>query len=247
MEASPFSGSSVPAAPHDVDPPSDEASDRSRSIRVAVAHQHTLVRAGLRLLVESGERCEVVVEIDGGTTTSQELGLWRPDVIVVDADGDSGIRLDLVAKLVTNGDTRYRVIVLTATGDADGHRRTIEQGAVGVVPKDAPVASFLRAIERVHAGEIWLSRSKVTELLQYPRSGNRSRKATTAVVGAAALSPRERQVAELVCDGLKNEEIAKKLFISKSTVRHHLTSIFAKLAITGRYHLISLAFDRPVE
>jgi DNA-binding NarL/FixJ family response regulator len=211
----------------------------ARSILVAIIQDHALVRSGLRMLIESRSGFEVVAE-SAGKTAAIIVRRARPDVIILDPDTGSGNRLDLIPDLMRAAGSATRVIVLTEVKDAEVHRAAIWLGAAGVVLKEEPVGSFLQAIERVHAGEVWLSRSGIQG--EQPPAESTAERAISRVRGTGALSKREREVAVLVCAGLRNAQIAHELFISNATVRHHLTSIFAKLSVSGRYQLISLAY-----
>ena len=212
---------------------------KGRRIRVALVQENALARAGLRMLIESRGRCEVVAEAELTFEARAVILDSRPDVIVIDADSASEIRLELIPRLIGKGGDRPRVLVLTAANDREVHARAVRLGATGVTLKKASVESFLKAIEGVHTGEVWLSRSAVARLLQ-DRSSAETPEPSRARNGASSLSPREREVAALVRQGLRNSEVARRLFISTATVRHHLTSIFTKLHVTGRYGLFAL-------
>jgi DNA-binding NarL/FixJ family response regulator len=203
-------------------------------VRVVLLAAHAVVRAGIRCLLDN-HGIVVVGEAscpdDALAVTARE----RPDVVVIDPDSDQ-VTLAAVPTVVGAADSR--VLVLTASGDAKTHARAIELGAVGVVNKDQPAELFVRAVAKVHAGEIWLDRAKTACLLGHIARRGRD----PEEVKIETLTRREREIVDLVGNGLKNAVIAERLFISEATVRNHLTSILSKLELTDRFELAVYAY-----
>jgi DNA-binding NarL/FixJ family response regulator len=102
---------------------------------------------------------------------------------------------------------------------------------------------LLKAIEKINSGEIWYDRSKLGGVLADILRGQEAKEIPAAEVDTPALTPRESEIVALVSQGLQNKQIAEKLFISHITVRHHLTSIFAKVGVSSRLELIIYAFN----
>lgn len=115
-------------------------------------------------------------------------------------------------------------------------------GAAGVIPKEKAAESLLKAIECVHGGETWLDRIATASLLAELAHGRPSKAPTADEARVSTLTTREREVIGLVAEGLRNKDIAWRLRISEATVRHHLTSIFTKLAVSDRLALAVYAF-----
>jgi DNA-binding NarL/FixJ family response regulator len=114
---------------------------------------------------------------------------------------------------------------------------------MGVLMKESPPAVLLKAIQKVVAGEFWLDRRTTASLLiDMRRDANRSVE-KAPVNKLARLSEREREVVSLVGEGLRNKQIAERLRISESTVRHHLTSVFDKLEVSDRLELVVYSFQ----
>jgi DNA-binding NarL/FixJ family response regulator len=111
---------------------------------------------------------------------------------------------------------------------------------MGVVLKEKAAETLLRAIERVHAGEVWLERAMMASVLSQMTRASQQPDPEAAKI--ATLTTREREVIALIGEGLRNRQIAERLFISETTVRHHLTSIFAKLEVADRLELVIYAF-----
>lgn len=122
------------------------------------------------------------------------------------------------------------VLVVTQTGDHRAIVGAFQRGVAGVVLKSRPADVFMRAIRAVLAGGAWMERSTVASVFD------------TTVTTTERLTPRETEVVELVTLGLKNKKIAERLSIAENTVRHHLTSIFDKLAVTNRMELMRHAY-----
>ena len=180
---------------------------------------------------EAGEREEALA------IASRE----HPDIILLDLDlgGDSGI--DLIPDLLT-ASADSRIIVLTGVRDTELHHQAVQLGAMGVVRKEKAIEALLEAINCVHAGDAWLDPSLMARVLSDVSGSNRNKKQDPEGAKLATLTGREREVAALICEGLKNKQIAGRLFISEWTVRHHITSIFSKLECTDRVELILYAY-----
>jgi RNA polymerase sigma factor (sigma-70 family) len=99
----------------------------------------------------------------------------------------------------------------------------------------------MKALEKISEGEAWIDRSTLANVLAEISRHNEAKEVDNDLARIATLTPRERQVISLVCAGLKNKQIAERLFISESTVRHHLSAIFSKLELSGRFDLIIYA------
>jgi two-component system nitrate/nitrite response regulator NarL len=210
-------------------------------IRVELVDDHSVVRSGLRLLVESRPGWRVVAEAASAADAVAGAAREQPDVILLDLDlgRDSGLDcLPRFREVAPNA----RVLVLTGLRDTELHQQAVRLGAAGVVVKDKAADLLLKAIERVHAGETWLDRITTANLLAELARGVRPRPPDPEETKIASLTAREREVIGLVTEGLRNKEIAERLHISEATIRHHLTSIFSKLEVTDRLGLTIYAF-----
>jgi two-component system nitrate/nitrite response regulator NarL len=208
------------------------------AIRLLMIGRHTLTRtalvrmmaddAGLRLVGDAGTRLLALA------LAAQHA----PDVIVFEPHPDTDLWLDAIAPLLGVAGTQARVILLTSLADPDLHRQALRHGARGIVDLDHSPETLFRAIRHVHEGEVWVGRKMMAELFSSvtgPSHAARNR--------IEALTPREREVVRLVSEGLKNKQIADRLSIADVTVRHHFTSIFAKLEVADRLSLVVFAFQ----
>lgn len=208
-------------------------------IRILQVDSNCLVRVGLRMLLDSWQEIQVVGDTGDEREAVAVAQREAPHVILLELDFKSGVAtgLDLISKLQTA--SKARIIVVTQLHAAELHHSAIERGARGLVLKEHSPEQLRNAILKVHAGEVWLDDKVITSLVTIvARSSRRRADAVDDSTGLAKLSPRESQLAHLAGEGLSNKEIARRLFISETTVRHHLTSIFRKLGVVNRLELI---------
>src|SRR5262245_38671371 len=195
-------------------------------IRILLIDDHAVVRAGLRMLIESRLGWHVVEEAANGPDALAAAAREQPDIIVLDLDLGNSSGLDFLAELQVTAPAA-RVLILTGVRDPELHRRAIHLGALGLVVKEKAAEVLLHAIEKVAAGEVWLEPSLTASVLREMTRSRETQSRDPETVKISRLTQREREVIPLIGEGLKNQQIAKRLFISEATVRHHLTSIFA--------------------
>ncbi|MFY9554805.1 MAG: response regulator transcription factor [Blastocatellia bacterium] len=211
-----------------------------KQIRVILIDDHVVVRAGLRMIIQSRSSMTIVGEAgdrDGALATA---AAHQPDIILLDLDlgGESGMAL--ITELLAAA-KEARIIILTGLRDSEAHRQAVLLGAMGIVRKEKAADVLITAIERVNAGEAWLDPSLMAGVLTEMTRSSKSRTADPEAEKIASLTNREREVVALIGEGIKNKEIADRLFISETTVRHHLTSIFDKLGVGDRVELLIYA------
>jgi DNA-binding NarL/FixJ family response regulator len=208
-----------------------------KRIRILLVDSQVVVRSGLRALIESRPGLEVVGEVGNRSDSIAAVASERPDLILIALNEDSD--LDLLPDFVNSID-HPRILVLTSIRDPKVHQRAVRLGATGVVLKDTPAEVLFKAINKVHLGEVWLSRSTTANVLTRLVRMNDEMDIETRKI--ATLTQREREIVCLIGEGLKNKQIAARLFISEATVRHHFTSIFDKLGVSDRLELIIYAY-----
>ena len=202
--------------------------------RVLLSGDRLLIRTALNALLSSMSEMTVVGECPNTPDAlATAVSGARPSVIVMDYEFDGRAPDELAALLrAANG---CPVLIVTAREDAQGISSAIRNGALGVVLKYRPAEVLLRAITAVAAGQTWLERSMVANLFQPPRADRTS-------APRDKLTRREAEIVELIRLGLQNKKIAERLCISETTVRHHLTSIYGKLAVANRLELMRYAY-----
>lgn len=202
-----------------------------KQISAFIAEHQPVMRCGLRMLLEAAGDVRVVGEADSAEAALRSLAACAADVVLLDLDVDGEDGASVVRRLA-DGPPGARVLVTTARHDGQRHREALLAGARGLVTKDKPGEIFLKAIRKVHDGELWFERHLLETTVI--RSVSRDRSAPAYDV----LTAREREVVSLLGEGLKNCEIARRLHITVKTVRNHLTSIFAKLGVADRLALL---------
>lgn len=221
---------------------------RSASIsspaRVLLIDKHAMVRAGLRLLMETQSTMTVESEWSSpqeaiGAASQQPESI--PDIIVIDLDHGGDERLICLPELLATF-KGTRIIGLIDVYDKEIYSRAVRFGIMGLVLKEKPGDVLLKAIERVHAGEIWIDRTVIASVITEMTRHSNGEEQDSEEYKINSLTAREREVVTLVGEGLKNRDIAARLFISETTVRHHLTSIFDKLGVSDRFELAIYAY-----
>jgi two-component system, NarL family, nitrate/nitrite response regulator NarL len=214
--------------------------DLAERIRIVTIDEHELLRAGLCSLLSQEKGFEVVGSASSWPEAMMLIQREQPDVVLYSINAD-GTNIDFLPELLAVSENT-RILALADTGDKELLRRAVRQGAAGVLSKNQPAATLIKAIERVRAGEAWLDRSTTASLLLELSPRNRAVKQDPEKMKIASLTEREREVIRLVGNGLKNRQIAEKLFISDITVHHHLTSIYSKLDVADRLELLIFAY-----
>ncbi|MGW9211574.1 response regulator [Embleya sp. NPDC055664] len=212
------------------------------SIRVVVADDQALVRAGFRVLVDSDPGLTVVGEAANGAQALELIRRERPDVVLMDiqmpeVDGIEATRLALSGPDPVD----TRVLVLT-TFDLDEYVfAALRAGASGFLVKDTPPADLLAAIRVVAAGEGLLSPGVTRRLIE--EFAQRPTVAVLAPTRLAAVTDREREVLRQVARGLSNAEIAAYLHLSLSTAKTHVSRLLTKLDARDRAQLVIAAYE----
>lgn len=210
-------------------------------IRIIVVDDHAVIRTSLRMLIESIERFTVVGEAHDRASALTVAEREQPDVVLLDLDlgGDSGLEvLDDLLRSVEE----VRVLILTGFCSEETQAEVVRRGAMGLVMKQQAAEVLLKAIDRVYDGELWFDRSLMKRVIAQTTSSAGKAKSASEEDKLRTITPREREIITLVGEGLKNKDIAERLFISQRTVRNHLTSIFSKLDVSDRLELLLYAY-----
>jgi DNA-binding NarL/FixJ family response regulator len=210
----------------------------ARKISVMIVDDHAVIRAGLRMLIEHDQTMSVVAMAGTRSEALRLAASDHPDIIILDLVLGDDDGLDFLPELCKTS-PNSRVLVLTGVQNPDSHRRAIRRGAMGIVLKEHAAELLLKAIKKVSEGQVWIDRSMMGEMIQ---EFSKSSSADPEEAKIGALTDREREVIMLVGEGLKNKLIAERLFISETTVTHHLSSVFSKLEVSDRLELIIYAF-----
>lgn len=208
-------------------------------IRVLLVDDQPLVRAGLRRILEVDDRLLVVGDAEDGQRAVEQARALRPDVILMD------IRMPILdgieaTRRIVDTDLSARVVMLTTFGLDELVVAALRAGASGFVLKEAPPEEIVEAVHVVARGDALLApqvtRAVLNELHRHP---------ARAELGAKLeeLTPREREVLELLARGLSNAEIAAELVVGEGTVKTHVAHVLAKLGVRDRVQAVIYAYE----
>ncbi|PRX47840.1 LuxR family two component transcriptional regulator [Prauserella shujinwangii] len=211
-------------------------------VRVVLADDQALVRAGFRVLLETEDGFDVVAEAGDGEEAVALARRHRPDIVVMDVRMPGVDGLAATRRITDDPElTEVRVLVLT-TFDLDEYvYEALRAGASGFLLKDTDPVELLRALRVVADGEALLAPSVTRRLIAEFVARPENRRIDASRLGE--LTGREREVLALVAGGLSNDEIADELVISTATARTHVSRIMTKLAARDRAQLVVLAYE----
>lgn len=205
-----------------------------KPIRVLIVDDHAVVRGGLSKFLQVHKDVEVVGEAENGAEAVRLARQLQPNVVLMDLKMPE---MDGVAatREIRSKQPGVRVIVLTSFAEDNMVQGALQAGATGYLLKNVSGAELANAIRAANAGRITLS-SEATEALVHA--------AAHPIVPADELTEREREVLALMVDGLSNQEIADRLFLSLGTVKFHAGNIYSKLGVDSRVAAVTLAIQR---
>ena len=217
----------------------DAAEGRGREICVVLLAEQELMRASLKSLLDKRPGLRVIGAADARAAALGRANGHKIDLFVLDFDAAPAN--EWLAE-IRAANAEARVIVLVGSRDPEIARRAVLAGASGVVLKDNSPDHLLKAILKVHDGELWVDRATSAQLISDLAARRRQHAADPDIKKIRSLTPRERELVALVTEGLSNKQMATRLRVSEHTIRHHLTSIFAKLGLSDRLALVAYAF-----
>jgi two-component system, NarL family, nitrate/nitrite response regulator NarL len=217
----------------------------SAPIRILIVDDHLVVRAGLHMLIENHPGMTVVAMASNRAEAMELAARDSPNLILLDLDLQGESALTFLTQL-RETTPNARILVLTGLRDTEAHRQAVKLGAMGVVLKEHAPDVLIKAIEKVHAGEIWLDRPTMGRMLRENLVKD-DKEIDPEQTKIDSLTQREREVVKLIAEGLKNRQIGGRLFISETTVTHHLSSIYSKLGVSDRLELVIYAFTHKMQ
>jgi DNA-binding NarL/FixJ family response regulator len=212
------------------------------SIRVLLADDQPLVRAGLRRIIDADPAVTVVGEAEDGLDAVRQAGALRPDIVLMDVRMPVFDGIEATRRL-TEAESAARVIVLTTFGLDEYVLAALRSGASAFVLKEAPPEDILAAIHSVASGRAVIDPAVVQAVID--ELGRRPPRAELAA-SIAELTPREREVLSLLARGLSNAEIAAELVVGEGTVKTHVARVLSKLDVRDRVQAVVFAYEAGV-
>jgi DNA-binding NarL/FixJ family response regulator len=210
-------------------------------LRVLLADDHAVVRAGLRALINAEPRFTVIGEAINGDEAIALAASLQPELLVLDVSMPRKTGLEALREL---GDRSHvKTLILTASIDRCGMLTALQLGARAVVMKTAASEVLIDALNAVANGDYWVDRDRVTNFVDVLRKLNSPVRPAGDPYG---LTERQREILSAVVEGMNNREIARRLDISEHTVKHHLTQVFNKTGVSTRLELALLATQQGI-
>jgi len=207
-----------------------------RKIRVLIADDHSLMRQGLKKLLELEKDLEIIgVAVDGEDALKKSIDL-KPDVLLLDINMPNMNGIQTLRRIKDMG-LATKVIMLTIHDDREYLFETVNIGAEGYVLKDADTDSLVKAIKDVYNGGTYIHPTLASEFVKEYQRRDKSDEDNSV-----KLTKREYEVISLIAEGLNNREIAEQLFISEKTVKNHVSNIFKKINVNDRTQAAIYAF-----
>ncbi|MCF6471041.1 response regulator transcription factor [Nonomuraea sp. MG754425] len=208
-------------------------------ITVLLVDDHALVRMGFRLMLDAQPDIDVVGEAGDGEGAVELSRRLRPGVVLMDLHmpGMDGVR---ATELITAELPGVRVLALSTFDLDENVVAALRAGAAGFLPKDVSPEELIEGVRVVHRGESAVAPRLLTRLIGTFVRGPASRSAPAALSG---LTEREREILVLIARGRSNAEIAAGLAVSPSTVKNHVTSLFAKIGVRDRAQAVIIAYE----
>ena len=203
-------------------------------IKILIADDHTIVRAGIRQLLETQPDLEVIAEVENGRDAVEQTLRLKPAVILMDLRMPEMDGVQAISQIKTQRPETNILVLTTYDTDAD-IVRAVDAGATGYLLKDVPREELFRAVRATAKGETVLASSVAARLMNKVRAG-----------GDEALTAREIDVLLLVARGATNQEVAESLHISKATVKSHLIQICNKLGVSDRTAAVTSAIEKGI-
>jgi len=203
-------------------------------IKILMADDHPVVRAGIRGMLETQPEFQVVAEAKNGREAFEQIGKLKPDVVLMDLRMPEMDGVEAIGKIKEKYPNVNILVLTTYDTDAD-IVRAVEAGATGYLLKDAPREELFRAVRATAKGETVLAPVVAARLMGKVRDH-----------GEQALSVREIDVLLLVARGASNQDVAEKLHVSTATVKSHLIQIYQKLGVSDRTAAVTTAIERGI-
>jgi len=210
-------------------------------IRILLVSKYQIVRESLKCLVELSRDLTVTAIYGFNEDFDDSTNPPISDVAVIHFS--SGDRIEIISELQRKI-PQIRVVVIIEGADLEAQANALKLGAVGIVQKEQSPKLLIEAIRRTHNGETWLNQVLLNKILQKGTMKNDKAANSWTQIDVESLTARELEVIKMIGEGLKNKNIAARLFISEATVRHHLSTIYGKIGVEDRLNLVIFAYQK---
>ena len=221
-----------------------EAGVQAASIHIAIADDYPVLLAGLRQSLAACDDVVVLAECTCMGDLLAQVALKKPEIILLGCESSDADNLARQLHELAERHADARVIVFTGNASLDFHEVALRNGARGVLLKHCAPHSIAETVRKVSRGDLCFDRALTHRMLS--TFVQRKRPECPEKAKIATLTGRESEVMSRICEGLRNKEIASKLYISDATVAHHLTSIYRKLGLADRTELLLYAHQNDI-
>jgi two-component system, NarL family, nitrate/nitrite response regulator NarL len=212
------------------------------SIRVLLIDDHRSVLWGLEKLIDSQRpRMQVIGKYTSFAEASSFIKELAPDIVLLDMDLGTEKGIEVIPQMLAI--TPAKIVILTGSRDGKLLDHAVVAGAKGVLGKENSAETIIRAIECVHGGQLWIDHDRMGRIISDLSNKKSEKESSPELEKLKTLTPKERMILEAMTSraGSSGSEVAKSIHISESTLRNHLTSIYAKLDISNRLELWDFA------
>jgi two-component system nitrate/nitrite response regulator NarL len=228
--------------PATYDPKSFDADLQEASIKIAIADDYPVLLAGMRQSLAPCNDIVVVAECTRICDLLQQVALKKPEVILLGCE-TSVDNLAQQLHSIADHHSEVRVIVFTGNVSLNFHEAALRNGAKGVLLKQCAPELIANTVRKVSQGDLCFDRALTNRMLR-TLVHRKPTEITPEKTRISSLTERENQIISRICEGMRNKEIASKLYISDATVAHHLTSIYRKLGLADRTELLLYAHHK---
>jgi len=206
-------------------------------IKVLLIDSHQISAHGISALINGDKRFMICGIASSSKQAFAKIASDSPDVIILEPDLCNENGLDLITKLIQ--ESSAKIIVLTSLRELGIHDLAVVRGARGVLTKMESPDTLLKAIEKIHEGELWVNRNATSRILMQIAAANAPKEVTIQEKRLASLTIKEQKVVHAIHDSSEStlKQVANKLHISEHTLRNHLASIYEKLEVRNRLEL----------
>ncbi len=208
-------------------------------IKILIADDHSMVREGLKQLIELEEDIEVVAQAGNGIEAIEKIEAYKPDIVLLDINMPVMNGLEVIQRLKDTG-INTSILMLTIHNEVEYLYKAEEIGIQGYVLKDSEADVLIKAIHQIYNGDVYIQPSMAAKLHRRMNGKPEYNEATEL------LTKREVEVLKLITEGMLNKEIADRLGISEKTVKNHISNIFKKIDVSDRTQAAVFAIKNKV-